>query len=173
MNEKPSTASLALKWGGITGIALIIYTTLLYTLNQMGNSGLAVLIYAIVAGGLFMGIREYRTLNGNYLAIGEGVGLGTLLAAVAGILSSAYNILYTTLIDPSVKEQVANQVRAKMEEQGNLTDEQIDQAMDMIQKTQGPGLQFLLGVLGSIVIGAFLSLIISAILRRKKENPFG
>ena len=43
----------------------------------------------------------------------------------------------------------------------------------MIQKTQGPGLQFLLGVLGSIVIGAFLSLIISAILRRKKENPFG
>ena len=172
MNEKPSTASLALKWGGITGIALIIYTTLLYTLNQMGNAGLAALIYAIVAGGLFMGIREYRTLNGGYLAIGEGVGLGTLMSAVAGILSSAYNVLYTTVIDPSVREQVIDQMRSKLEEQGKLTDEQIDQTVDMVQKTQGPGLQLLFGVLGSVLIGGFLSLIISAIMRRKKDNPF-
>lgn len=172
MNEKPSTAKLALKWGLITGIALVLYSTLLYTFNQMANSGLTSLIYIIVAGGLVMGIREYRTLNGGYLTLGEGVGLGTLLATVSGLLSSAYNVLYTTVINPSVKEQMIDQIRAKMEEQGNLTDEQIEQAVGMVQSTQSPGLQFLFGVLGSILIGGFLSLIISAIMRRKKENPF-
>lgn len=172
MEEKPSTAKLALKWGLITGIALIIYSTILYTVGGMANTGLTLIIYVIIAAGLTLGIREFRTLNGGYLTIGEGMGLGTLQAAVSGIISSAYSVLYTTLIDPSVREQILNQVRAKMEDQGNLTDEQIDQALEISQKFQTPGLQLIFGILGSIVVGAIFSLIISAIMRRKKDNPF-
>lgn len=172
MNEKPSTAKLALKWGLITGVALIVFSTLLYTLNQMANTGLTLLIYVIVAGGLVLAIREYRTLNGGYLSIGEGVGLGTLLAAISGLLSSAYNVLYTTVIDPGVREQMMNQVRAGLEDQGKLTDEQIDQALEITQKFQSPGLQLIVGILGSILIGAVFSLLISAIMRRRNDNPF-
>ncbi|ARK11221.1 DUF4199 domain-containing protein [Fibrivirga algicola] len=173
MHEKPSTARLALKWGLITGVALIIYSTLLFTLGQTANSGLTMLIYLIMAGGLFMGIREYRILNGGYLSIGEGMGTGTLQSAVSGIISATYSLLYTTFIDPSVTEQIQNQMRAQMEDQGKLTDEQIDQAMEVMQKFQSPGLQFMAGVLGAIFIGAILSLLISAIMRRKNNNPFG
>ena len=173
MHERPSTARLALKWGLITAVALIIFSTLLYTLGQTANSGLTTIIYVIMAAGLFMGIREYRTLNGGYLSIGEGMGLGTLLAAVSGLISSTYSILYTTFIDPSVTELIQNQTRAQLEDQGKLTDEQIEQTMEVMQKFQSPGLQFMAGVLGAIFIGAILSLIISAIMRRKNNNPFG
>ena len=172
MNDKPSSAKLALKWGGILGIALIVYSTLLYTLGQTANTGLSSLIYVLIAAGLTLGIRDYKMLNGGYLSIGEGVGLGALLSAVSGLLSSAYSVIYTTIIDPGIREQMANQMRAKLEEQGNLTDEQIDQAMEITQKFQTPGLQFLVGVLGSIFIGVIFSLIISAIMRKKRANPF-
>ncbi|MBO0951653.1 DUF4199 domain-containing protein [Fibrella forsythiae] len=172
MEEKPSTASLALKWGGITGIALVVYSTLLYTIGGMANTALTSIVYVIIAVGLVLGIREFRTLNGGFLSIGEGVGLGALTAAVSGIISSAYSVIYTTVIDPSVREQILNQVRAKMEEQENLTDEQIDQALEISQKFQTPGLQFMFGILGSILVGVIFSLIISAIMRRKKDNPF-
>ncbi|MEZ0484765.1 DUF4199 domain-containing protein [Fibrella aquatica] len=172
MEERPSTTSLALKWGGITGIALIVYSTLLYTLGGMANAALSAIVYVIIIAGLFLGIREYRTLNGGYLAIGEGVSLGALMTAVSGILSSAYNAIYTTLIDPGVMEQMQNQARVKLEEQGNLTDEQIEQSLEIMQKFQSPGMLFIFGVLGSILMGALFSLIISAIMRRKKDNPF-
>ncbi|MEZ0539460.1 DUF4199 domain-containing protein [Fibrella arboris] len=172
MEEKPSTAKLALKWGVITAVALIIYSTLLYTIGGMANTSLTLLVYVIIAIGITLGIREFRAMNGGYLTIGEGVGLGALLSAVSGLLSSIYSVLYTTVIDPSVREQIMNQVRAKMEDQGNLTDEQIDQALDISQKFQSPGLQLIFGILGSVLIGVIFSLIISAIMRRKKDNPF-
>ncbi|HEX9958313.1 MAG TPA: DUF4199 domain-containing protein [Fibrella sp.] len=172
MNEKPSTARLALKWGLITGIALIVFSTILFTLGQMANTGLSLLVYVIVAVGLTLGIREFRTLNGGYLTIGDGVGLGALLSAISGIISSAYSVLYTTIIDPGIVEQIQNQARAKLEDQGNLTDEQIDQSLEIMQKFQTPGLQFIFGILGSILIGVIFSLIIAAIMRRKPDNPF-
>lgn len=172
MEEKPSTAKFALKWGLITGVALIIYSTILYTVGGMANTSLTMLVYVIIAALLTLGIREFKKLNGGYLTIGEGVGLGALLSAVSGILSSAYSVLYTTVIDPSVREQILNQVRAKMEDQGNLTDEQIDQALEISQKFQTPGLQLIFGILGSILVGVIFSLIISAIMRHKKDNPF-
>ncbi len=172
MNEKPSTARLALKWGLITGVALIVYTTVLYTLGQMQSGGLTALVYVIIAVCLVLAIREFRTLNGGYLSISDGVGLGALASAISGFISATYNLIYTTFIDPGILEQMQNQARANLEDQGKLTDEQIEQTLEIMQKFQSPGLLFLMGILGSILVGVVFSLIISAIMRRKKDNPF-
>lgn len=172
MNEETSTARVALKWGVITGLALIVYSTLLYTLGQMTNGLLTVVIYVIIIIGLVLGMREYRTLNGGYLTFGEGVGLGALLSAVAGLLSSAYTVLYSTVIDPGMQERVMEQMREQLENQGKLSDEQIDQAMQISQSFQSPGLQFIVGIFGTIFIGVVFSLVIAAILRQSKANPF-
>lgn len=171
MNEETSTARVALKWGVITGLALIVYSTLLYTLGQMTNGWLTVIIYVIIAVGLILGMREYRTLNGGYLNFGEGVGLGALLSAVAGLLSSAYTVLYSTLIDPGMQERVMEQMREQLENQG-MSDEQIEQAVGIAQTFQSPGLQFIIGIFGTIFIGVVFSLVIAAILRQSKANPF-
>jgi Protein of unknown function (DUF4199) len=172
MNDQVSTARVALKWGLITGVALILYSTLLYTLGQMTNAGLTIIIYVIMVVGLVMGMREYRTLNGDYLTFGEGVGLGALLSAVAGVLSSMYNVLYTTLIDPGIQARMMDQMREQLEDQGKLSDDQIEQALEISKMFQSPGIQFVVGIFGSILVGVILSLIIAAIMRRHKANPF-
>ncbi len=76
MNDEISTARVALKWGLITGLALIVYSTLLYSLDQMANRWLSLIVYGIIVAGLVLGMREYRARNGDYLGFGEGVGLG-------------------------------------------------------------------------------------------------
>ncbi|RIV22639.1 DUF4199 domain-containing protein [Fibrisoma montanum] len=172
MDEKTSTARVALKWGLIIGVGTILYSTLLFVLNLTTNRGLSVLGYGIFIAGLVLAMREFRTANGGYMTYGEGVGLGALASAIAGVLSSAYSILYMTVIDTGFRERLMEQTREQLEEQGQLTDEQIDQAIEMGQSFQSPGLLFVFGIFGSILIGVVLSLIIAAIMRRNKANPF-
>ena len=172
MDNQTTTARTALKWGLITGIALVVYSIILYTLNQTTNGALSLIIYGILIGGLIVGMREYRTTNGGYMTYGEGMSLGALLSAVAGLLSSAFTVFYTQVIDPGFQERLVGQVRDQMEEQGKLSDEQIDQAIEWMQKFQSPGLQFMFGLFGTILIGVVLSLIIAAFIRRNKTNPF-
>lgn len=172
MNDDVSSARVALKWGLITGIALIVYSTLLNSLGQMSNGWLSVMVYVIIVVGLVLGMRDFRRQNGDYLTFGQGVGLGALLSAVAGMISSTYNVLYNTFIDPGLQERVMNNMREQLEDQGNLSDDQIDQAMEISKMFQSPGLQFVSGIFGAILVGVFLSLIVAAVLRQHKENPF-
>ncbi|MDB5240644.1 MAG: hypothetical protein JWP57_1269 [Spirosoma sp.] len=172
MNDDVSSARVALKWGLITGVALIVYSTLLNVLGQMTNGWLTVVVYVIIVVGLVLGMREFRSLNGDYLTFGQGMGLGALLSAVAGMISSTYNVLYNTVIDPGLQERFMNNMREQLEDQGKLSDDQIDQAMKISKMFQSPGLQFVAGIFGSILVGVFLSLIVAAVLRRHKANPF-
>ena len=172
MNETPSTARVALKWGLITGLALIIYSTFLYTLDLTTSPWLGGLIYIFLIIGLVLGMREYRMMNGGYMGYGEGVGLGALLSAVAGFLSSAFSVFYTTIIDPGFQARLFEQMREKLEEQGNISDEQIDSMIEMSQKFQTPGLQFIFGIFWLILVGVVLSLVVAAFIRRNKANPF-
>lgn len=172
MDVQTTPARVALKWGLITGVALILYSTVLYTLDLTTNRGMSVIIYVILIGGLVLGMREYRTANAGYMTYGEGMSLGALLSAVAGLLSSVFSVFYTQVIDPGFQARITEQVRDQMESAGNLSDEQVDQAVEMMGKFQSPGLQFLFGVLGTILIGVIFSLVIAAILRKNKSNPF-
>ena len=172
MDNQTTIARVALKWGLITGIMLVVYSIILYTFNLTTNKALSLIIYGILIGGLILGMREYRANNGGYMTYGEGMGLGALLSAIAGLLSSAFTVFYTQIIDPGFQERMIGQVRDQMEGQGQLSDEQIDKAIELMQKFQSPGLQFLFGLLGTILIGVVLSLIIAAFIRRNKTNPF-
>lgn len=167
MNEKPSTAKLALKWGAIVGVASILLSTILFVTDQTGNQGFSSLIYLLIIAGLVMAMREYKGLNENYMSYGEGVSLGALLSAVAGLISSTYSVIYMTFIDATVMQRTMDKVREKYEEQG-MDDAQIDKVMEMSQQFQSPGILFIFGVLGTIFLGTIFSLVIAAILRRNK-----
>ncbi|GAA4452669.1 hypothetical protein GCM10023189_16450 [Nibrella saemangeumensis] len=167
MEEKPSTARIALKWGLIIGIASILFSTVLYITEQVGNTALSLIAYVIIIVGLVMAMREYRSLNNDYMSYGEGLGIGALTAGVSGILSSLYGVLYTNVIDPEFQSRMEDQMRVLYEERG-MSDDQIDKAMEFANMFQSPGLLFVFGVLGTIFMGFIFSLVIAAILRRNR-----
>lgn len=166
--EKPSTAKLALKWGAITGVALMLFTTVLYLTSATPNQIVGLLLYVIFAVGLVLSMREFKRENTNYLNYGEGLGLGMQTGAVAALISTMYSVLYTSVIDPTMMERVINEMRDKLEDQGNLSDDQIEQSLSIMQAMQSPGIQFVTGIFWLVFIGFVFSLVIAAVLRRNK-----
>lgn len=172
MENQPSTARVALKWGVILGVAQIAFSTLIFVTDNFGNNTLGSVTYLLIAVALVLAMRDFRTLNGGYMAYGEGISVGTLTAAISGLLSSLFSVFYMTVIDTNVMQRVIDKTREQMEEQGNLSDEQIDQAIEITQNFQSPGILFAIGVIGSAIIGLIFSLIIAAIMKKAKANPF-
>lgn len=167
MNEKPSTAKIALKWGAILGVVNILFSTVLMVTDQVQNRGLGAIVYVFIIVGLVLAMREYKQQNGNYMSYGEGLGLGALTSAVAGFLSSTYSMIYLTFIDPAFMQRTMDKLRDQYEERG-MDDAQVERIMEMSQRFQSPGILFIFGILGTILMGVIFSLVIAAVLRRNK-----
>ena len=128
--------------------------------------------FALSIGGLVLAMRDFRTLNGGFMTFGEGVGLGTLTSAVSGLISTLFQTFYTTIIDTTMMERMAEKARVQLEETGKLTDAQIEQQMSFINMFQSPGITFAFGVIASVIFGLLLSLVIAAVMKKNNPNPF-
>ncbi|MGI4885451.1 MAG: DUF4199 domain-containing protein [Janthinobacterium lividum] len=162
-----TTAAVGLRYGLLTGLVSILFSFALFATDQQGNSAIGLLGFVILIAGIVLAHRAFKQANAGYLAYGQGVGIGTMLAAVSGVLSTAFSYVYREFIDPDMSARVLDQARAKLEAAGTMSEAQINQALSMSTKfTTGPiGLVF--GVVGSILFGVIFSLVIAAI----TKNP--
>ena len=167
MEEKASTARTALKYGVVTAVAIMVFTTILNVAGQSQNKWLAMLSYVIMIVGIVLAMKEFREVNKGFMTYGEGLGLGSLVSAILGFLASMFAMVYLKFIDPTIMAQTLEKARADMEAQG-LDDAQIDRYMEMSQKFSSPGIMFAAGVFGYLFMGFIFSLIIAAVIRREK-----
>lgn len=166
--EKPSTARIALKWGIITSVVIIIYSVISYMTGLFKNTTSSYLSFLFLLGGIILAVKEYKTLNNNFLSFGEGLGVGTLMSAVTGLISSLFSIVYMLMIDTTIMQQLGDMQVEQLEKRG-MTPEEIDQAMEMMSKFSSPGMLFVFAVLGYIFFGFIWSLIVAAV--QKNEKP--
>lgn len=177
MNDQPSSARIALKWGVYTALAELLTTSIRYALNQYINPLFSLLELIILVTGTILAMREFRNSNGGWMTYGEGIGLGLLMFTIIGIMNTAYQQIYQTYVDPTYVERALNQTRDMWERFG-ATDDLLDQFDEQAENAKGgsgkgtAGLAFIGGVLGWILGGLVLSLLVSAFMRRIKTNPF-
>ena len=169
MEPQTTTARISLKYGIISAVGSIIFITILYLTDQSTNAAISWLGMIIPIAAMVMGMKEFRSLNQGFMTYGQGVGIGTLMSAISGFLSSVYTYIYNIFIDPTLRQQVLDKVRDDLESKG-MDDTQIEAALEMTQKFSTPGITFFVGILMSIIMGFIFSLIISAIF--KKDKPF-
>lgn len=167
MQQEPSTARIALKYGVITAVATIVYTTLLILAEKNQNQGLTSLGLIILVVGMVYAMREFKAENTGYMSYGQGLGIGTLIAAISGLLNSTFTMFYTQFIDTNLMKKALDTAREDMERRG-MSDEQIDAGMQFSEKMMSPGILFVAGIFFSIFIGFIISLIVAAILRRNR-----
>jgi hypothetical protein len=167
MEEKVSTARVALKYGALVSVVIMIYTTIINVAGLSQNKVLSSLQFIFMIVALVVAMKEFREQNKGFMSYGEGLGLGTLLSAVMGFLVSMFNTFYNKFIDSSIMTQALDKVRMDMEQRG-MDDAQIDQSLEYAQKFMSPGILFITGVLMSILTGFIISLVVAAILRRDK-----
>lgn len=154
--------SVGIRYGILTGLAMIIVSVLLNVTEQEQGPG-KWLTTVILIGGIFLAHKYYKQVHNGYLNYGQGVGIGAILSGVAAILNAISSYIYINFVDPGMAERILNKAQADMEARGGMSDADIERAIAWTAKfVNGPLMMVsvifvivLMGVLAALVISAF------------------
>ncbi len=170
-DSSPGTARFAAKYGLYTAVASIIFYWAEIITGQYRMIDWLSNVILIV--GIVFAIREYKQASGGYMTYGQGVGMGAMLSAIAGLGVGFFFLIYLSF-DPSIIQQdleLQTRMYEEMGDQWGWSDEEIDQMTDQLRMFLRPSSYFLNYVITYGVFGTICSLIIS-IFMRKKKDPF-
>lgn len=169
--SKPSMAMTAAIWGAITGMIGIVYTLILYYADLMTNKPASWASYAILIVGIYLGTKAFRDQSlGGYISFGKALGTGVLISLFNAIISVIFMLILFLVIDPELMTKIMAEQQDKMLESGKITEEQMEQGMEMGKKFFIPFAIFG-GLVAGVFFGTIISLITSAILK-KEGDPF-
>ncbi len=161
----------ALKYGLIGGLALVVLSLLLDLTGltdptaQKGQWLGTVLSLAIFFWALYTTIRQEREDRGGAITFGEGFKVGILAAFIIALISAVYMYIYVGFINPDMIEQIKEMTMENMATQG-LSDEQIEQQMQLAGKMMTPGMMTIWGFVGNFILGAIVAVVASVILKK-------
>jgi tellurite resistance protein TehA-like permease len=166
-----------LKFGLIGGGISIAWTLLMWVLGlHQGDLSLSTtlgyftLIFPIAI--VYFAIRETRNkeLEG-FISYGKGVGVGTIAGIVSTVISTLFSYIYTTVLNPAYQIAMKDfQITKAMEsmQKKNMTQDQINQALQQMNNSPMVVFQYVGAIVGGIILYVIISLIIAAILQKKK-----
>lgn len=169
-SEKATTRSVGIRYGLIMAVVSIAYFVILNLTGVDMSQGIgrwASLIYTIAI--IFLAHKYFKENGDGFMSIGQGVGIGFWISLISSVISSAFTYVYIKFVDTTFIEQMMDKQREAMAESDNLSDEQIDQAMEMTAKFMTPGMMLVFGIVFGIIIMVICALVIS--LFTKKNNP--
>ncbi len=169
--EKKSSSKISLHYGIILGIVSVLISVAVYAMGmqyeqdwKMGSIGIIAMIAVI-----FIGIKKFKEFNGGYLTVGQAIKTGIGIALIGGIISVIYSYIFMTIIEPDFMTNTMAKAQEKMMEQNpNLTDEQVEQATAMMSKFSSPAITSAFSLIGSLFFGFIISLISGFI---QKNDP--
>ena len=164
-----TTTSVGLRYGLLTGLVSILFSFGLNVMHQE-SSPARYLSFAVLIGGMVLAMNYFKQQNQGFMGFGQGVGIGTVLSAVVGLMSGIFAYVYMTFIDTEMMGRITDKMRTDMEARGGMTDEQIDQAVAMSGKFMNGPFVLVAALLGTILIGVLLSLVISAFIKNAQPE---
>ncbi|MCB9231343.1 MAG: DUF4199 domain-containing protein [Bacteroidia bacterium] len=167
----------ALKFGLIMGTAMVfVFLISFYALGGNLNYSMSEVVgYASMIISVSVGIvlthRVIRRENQeNGLSYGKAFLSGLTVSAVAGFVFGIFTILLYTVIDPDLNEKLTQGYMEQMKK-GGATQAQLDAMTEQMKNLPdfytNPVFQGALMFVTVLLIGIFLSLIISAIMMKK------
>lgn len=171
-NKQSSLLKSTMNYGAMMGLALIIYSLLLWMFDATTNQWLGYLSLLITLAGIILATRAFRDQEqGGSITYGRALAVGTLTVVFAGVITSFFTYLLYTVIDPGLIEKTYAVMEQAYYEAG-MSDDQIEMAMKMAQRFTNPVMMAVFGFMGSAFFGFLISLITSIFLK-KEESPFG
>jgi len=156
--------------GLIIAAILVIYSIILNLLDLSQNKGLGWLSYIILVGGLAFFVNLYGKAKDHQVTFGNLFSYGFKATAITTLIMVVFIVIFF-MVFPEFKEKIMDAAREGMEKNGKMTDEQIDQGMQMFERN------FILFSAGGVlfmylILGAIGSLIGAAITKKQPRSPF-
>jgi len=170
--QKP-TNKIALNYGIYLGVISILIGVIRYALGMQYDHDMVfgILSFIIMIVLVVLGIKKYKEANGGFLTLGQGLKTGIAISLIGAVIGILYAIIFLTFIEPEFMATKFEMARQKMMENPNMTEEVIDQSIEMQKKFSSPGMIAAFGLLWNLFLGFVISLIASAIMQ-KKENEY-
>lgn len=173
----PATVSpqpTIVRFGLIGAMVLIIYSLLgnILGFTSPANGmmaamigGLVIFVFYIVI--MVLPVRKHRDQDlGGHIPFGRAFTVAFFTSLIVGVISSAFNMLYMNVIDPSLGTTMVEETREMYEGMG-MNETQIDAAIKQVEKGFTLTGQ-LMGLAFGVGIGVVFALIIAAVM---KKNP--
>lgn len=167
--------STTLKWGLITGMVYIIYSLatsmmgVVESANKMLQYGMGLVILVASFFTIYLGVKEARDQDlGGYLTLGQGFLTGFKIAAIAGIISAIFTLIYTNFIDPNLTDRLMATIEEQWDKAG-MPEESRDMARKWTGYFMNPIAFSIISLLSGLFWGLIKGVVAGAML--KKEAP--
>lgn len=167
------TSSYALNFGTLLGTASVIFSLMLFFLDAhyQGDTLSSTVPLILSVGFINFGIYEFRKDNDDLMSLSQGLKVGVGIALVSGVIGTIYGIILTEFLDPQFMDKTFEIAKQKMlDANQELSLQDANQAIEMSKKLTTLPIRIAGGLLGSIFIGFFISLIGGLILKKSKPE---
>jgi hypothetical protein len=172
-----SPAKSAVTYGVVFGAIMILELIIMYILKpdpiENGWAGTIMqvcnfLIFPILF--ITLACNNYKNnINGGFISFGQCLKIGVSVMVLAAVIYSIFYVIFT-LIFPDFLIDAAEQVRrVTIEQNPNMTEEQLEMTTSMTSKFMQPMLAVPLSIIMNAFVGLIMSLIVGAIVKR--DNP--
>lgn len=156
--------------GLIIAALLVVYSIIVQFMGLAQNQYLGLVQYALIIGGLIYFVTQWGKAHDYTLSFGNLFAYGFKATAVFTIINIVFLIIFF-LVFPEMKEKSFEMAREQMEKNPNVSEDQIEQGIDIARRF------FWVGLIGGtmffmILIGAIGSLIGAAVTKKRPNNPF-
>ena len=167
-----STRSVGIRYGlimGVIGIALFVVFIAADVDVQGPARWLNVLVLAVI---IFLAHKYFKENGDGFMTIGQGTGIGFWMSLVSSAISSVFTYVYVKFIDTTFIQQMMDKQREAMEAKGTLSEEQVDQAMNMTSKFMTPEMMVVFVLVFGIIFGVIVALVVGLFTQKKNPEPF-
>ncbi|TAE52866.1 MAG: DUF4199 domain-containing protein [Bacteroidetes bacterium] len=157
--------SVGIKWGLYLGAASALFGIIITVAKLYTNQAISFVAILISIVGVVLALREYKASNGGFMSLGQGFQTGLAASVIAGIISSVVSALHYMIV-PDLKDEVLNVTIAELEKNPQMTQDIIDQTVKISETMMQPFVSIPVGILGSLLMGALISVIVAAIMKK-------
>jgi hypothetical protein len=111
--------------------------------------------------------KEYKDSLGGYISFGQAFNTGFKYSLFSGFLLAIFFYVYLAFLNPGALDKAAEQQQTVLAEK-NMSQEQIDQAIEMTKK-YGAMFGAVAAAIGSLISGCIIALITAAILKKERS----
>ena len=167
--EQASPRAVGIKYGIVSGLLGIIFFIVIDVTGNAGNQSVSWLGLLITIAVLILAHREFKGTGDGHMEYKEGVGIGFWVGLIGSVISGIFTFIYVTTINTEYVTFLQDQQRMELEKQ-NMSDAQIDQAMEIASIFVSPGALLGFTLFFGILFTVILALIISAITKNSRPE---
>ena len=166
--QKASVKKIALPYGAILGLLTVMLSVIVYVMDQtyeqpwwQGVLGMIMIIACII-----LGLKAFKKDNSGFLSLGEAIKVGLAISLIAAIIGVLFNLIFMNFIEPDfVTNMLAASEDKMLEQNPNMTQEQIDMAMGISETMMSPLILSALSIIWVLFLGFIVSLISGLVMK--------